>query len=247
MYMSATEGVRTRGRAALARRIGIDTRALAIFRISLGVLLLADLLLRSQNLVSFYTDSGVLPRSLLRAQFSGLSRLSIHALSGATWFQETLFVVAGVFAVALLLGYRTRLATAISFVLLVSLHARNPVLLNAGDSILRRLLLWGIFLPLGERFSVDSLHSERHRRRVVSLASAGVLLQVVTVYTVNALFKLRGDLWMRGVAVRYVFSLHNVLTRFGELLSNYPTALDVFDRLWLVIVVASVLLILLTG
>ncbi len=247
MDISAAEGFCTRGRTSLARRIGIDTRVLAIFRISLGVLLLADLFLRSRNLAAFYTDSGVIPLSVLTTRFAGLSKLSIHALSGALWFQAALFVVAGIFAVMLLLGYWTRLATVVSFVLLVSLHARNPVLLNAGDSVLRRLLLWSIFLPLGERFSVDSLLREGYRRRIVSLASGGILLQVVTIYTVNALFKLRGDLWMRGVAVQYVFSLHNVLTGFGELLANYPTLLDVFDRVWLVMVVASVLLILLTG
>ncbi|WP_266077399.1 HTTM domain-containing protein [Haladaptatus caseinilyticus] len=239
--------VRARGQTALAHRVGIDMRALAVFRISLGLVLLSDLLLRSRDLVAFYTDSGVLPRSILREQFPNFSQLSIHTLSGAAWFQGLMFVVAGIFAVLVLVGYRTRFATAISLVLLVSLHARNPVLLNAGDSLLRRLLLWGVFLPLGGRLSVDALHDDKRQNRVVSLASAGLLLQVVVIYTVNALFKLRGDLWVRGVAVQYVFSLDHLTVFLGDFFARFPALLELFDTIWLMLVASSVLLLLLTG
>lgn len=244
---AAATNLGTRGRTALARRFGIDTRALAAFRIFLGLLLLSDLVLRSRDLTAFYTDSGVLPQSVLETRFPGLSHLSIHTISGAAWFQAVLFIVAAIFALLLLVGYRTRVSTAISFVLLVSLHARNPVLLNAGDSLLRRLLLWGIFLPLGERWSVDSLYDEGHGERVVTLASVGLLVQVVVIYTANALFKLRGELWMRGVAVEYVFSLHNLTTFVGDALARYPTMLHAFDKVWFTMIVTSALLILLAG
>ncbi|MDY7080948.1 MAG: HTTM domain-containing protein, partial [Halobacteria archaeon] len=83
----------------------------------------------------------------------------LHALSGDAWFQVLLFVVASVFALMLVVGYRTKVATVVSLVLLVSLHLRNPVILNGGDSLLRRLLFIGIFLPLGEQWSVDAFWS----------------------------------------------------------------------------------------
>ncbi|TKX52003.1 HTTM domain-containing protein, partial [Halorubrum sp. SS7] len=56
--------------AAVAARVSVDPRALAAFRIGLGALLIADLLLRSRSLTAFYTDYGVLPR---RAFFSDYS------------------------------------------------------------------------------------------------------------------------------------------------------------------------------
>ena len=242
--------VRVRGRSALARRFGVDTRALAALRVALGLLLLADLALRSRDLVAFYTDAGVLPRSALREQFPGFARLTLHAVSGAAWIQAVLFLVAAVFALALLVGYRTRLATVVSFLLLVSLHARNPLVLNAGDSLFRRLLLWGAFLPLGERWSVDALldsEDDSPRRRVVSLASAALLLQVVLVYLVNGLVKLRGEHWLAGDAVRIVFSLDQLTVLLGDVLARYPLVLELFDRVWLVAVVGSVLLVVLTG
>jgi len=125
----------------VADRVAVDGRALGALRIALGLLLLADLVLRARFLGAFYTDAGVFPRALLVERYPTISTFSLHALSGGLWWQVALFVGAGLAALSLLVGYRTRLATVASLLLLVSLHARNPLVLNAGDSLLRRLLL----------------------------------------------------------------------------------------------------------
>lgn len=237
-------------RDGLIDRLRIDTRALAAFRVALGVLLLVDLALRARHLRAFYTDAGVLPRSVLADLYPTLSRLSLHALSGDAWLQLALFGLAGAFALALCLGYHTRVATLASLLLLVSLHARNPLVSNAGDSLLRRLLFWGLFLPLGTRWSVDAVHRGSADSRVAgvaSVASAGLLLQVVIVYVVNALFKHRGELWLRGDAVRYVFSLREFTVLLGPLLADHALLLTVADWLWLALIAASPLLVLATG
>lgn len=237
------------GRDAFAARLGVDPRALAALRIALGLLLLADLVIRAGDLVAFYTDAGVLPRTLLREEFGGLARLSFHTVSGEAWAQAALFLLAGAFAVALLVGYRTTLVTVVSFAFLVSLHARNPVLLNGGDSVLRRLLFWGIFLPLGGRWSLDARRAGTadRRRRVVSVATVALLVQVVLVYAVNAAFKLRGEAWLRGDALRYVFGLDRLTVLLGDVLAQYPTLLGPLGHLWLAAVLASPLLLLLAG
>ena len=51
------------------RLFSIDLRSLAAFRMALGVLLLADLVMRAQDLSAHYTDWGVLPRDILSAHF----------------------------------------------------------------------------------------------------------------------------------------------------------------------------------
>jgi hypothetical protein len=240
-------GLPARGRDALARHFGIDARALAAFRVALGFLLLADLAWRAPDLVAFYTDAGVLPRAALRESFPGFARVSLHTISGAAWVQAALFLIAAGFALALVAGYRTTVVTVVSWVLLVSLHARNPVLLNGGDSLLRRLLFWGIFLPLGERWSVDALRGGESRRRVATLATAALLLQVVIVYTLNGVFKLRSDVWTSGEALRYVLALDQLTVFLGDLLAPYAHLLWPVDWLWLGMTLASVLLLLLTG
>jgi len=237
-----------RSRAALRRAVAVDPRALAALRIALGGLLLVDLLLRSRDLVAFYTDAGVLPRALLRQQFGRLAALAfVHDLSGAAWFEGVLFVVAGAVALALLLGYRTRLATAVSLVLLVSLQLRDPLVLNGGDAVLRRLLFWGLFLPLGGCWSVDAARTGRRLEPVASVASAALLVQVVLVYLVNGLLKLRGPAWVSGQAVRVVFHLDALTVRFGDLLAGFPHLLELVDWLWLALLLGSVLLLVLRG
>jgi len=250
-------------RRALSARFGVDSRALAALRIALGLLLLTDLWIRSRDLVAHYTDAGVLPMAMLREQFGVLAGLSIHGLSGAAPVQGLLFVLAGAVAVALLVGFWTRLATGLSLVLLVSLHVRNPLVLNAGDALLRRLLLWGLFLPLAGCWSLDGLRGAPTRgdgsgpdpgatagdepRRVVSLASAALLLQVVVVYVVNAAIKLRGDAWPSGEAVVTVFGRDHLTVLLGDVLAGYPGLLRLLGRLWLGLLVGSILLVLLTG
>jgi hypothetical protein len=248
----------------VARRFGIDARALAAFRVALGALLLADLLLRARSFTAFYTDTGVLPRSLLAERAPLYAEYSVHALSGAAWVQGVLFAVAGLAALAVLVGYRTKLATVVSLVLLVSLHARNPFVLNGGDLLFRQLLFWSVFLPLGARWSVDA-----HRRRdessghgenvasasnrvpgseqVVGVATAALLVQVVLVYAVNGILKLRGESWVEGTAIRVVFSLDQFTVLLGDTVAQYPGLLEALAHLWLGMLVAAPLLLALTG
>ena len=82
----------------------IDLRSLAIFRMALGVLLLADLYIRGQDLHAHYTDWGVLPRDILIPHLSDPLPLSVHLVSGSAFGQTIIFLSAGVFALALLLG-----------------------------------------------------------------------------------------------------------------------------------------------
>ncbi|MFD1588860.1 HTTM domain-containing protein [Halorientalis brevis] len=244
--MGSASAVSGRGREWLARRFAIDVRALAAFRILLGAILLSDLALRARNLRWFYTDAGVLPRSVLRATFPGYQYVSVHALSGAFWVQVLLFLLAGVAALALLAGFQTRIATVISLLFLLSLQARNPLVLNAGDVLLRRLLFWSVFLPLGAEWSLDRSQTAS-RERVVSVASAALLLQVVTLYAVNAALKLRASPWRDGTAVRYAFSLEQFLVLFGDVLADFPVVLMAATWGWLALLACSVLLVALTG
>lgn len=235
-------------RAAVERRVGIDLRALAALRIGLGGLLLLDLALRARSLRAHYTDFGMLPRAALHGYYGTLGRISIHALSGAAWVQVLLFVVAGIVAFALLCGYRATTATVLSWLLLASLHARNPLLLNAGDSLLRRLLMWGMFLPLGARWSIDAGQGERPSEdRVASIASLALLLQVVLMYLTNGVIKLRGDVWPSGEALRIVFGVDQLTTGFGHALAGQPTVLVLLGHAWLLLVFSAPALLLLRG
>jgi len=228
-------------RSALACRLYVDRRALVVLRVALGALLLADLLLRARSLAFFYTDAGVLPRSVLFARYPITATLSVHAWFGGNWWVTLLFVAAGVAAVALVLGYRTRVAVVCSLLLLVSLHARNPLLLNGGDSLLRRTLLWSLFVPLGTGLALEDRTRCRHP------AAIGLLIQPIVLYVVNAVIKLRGSAWPSGRAVRMVFSIDPLTVLLGEHLPAYPELLSGLGVAWVVLLCCSPLLVFTTG
>ena len=85
---------------------GIDPRSLALFRTSMAVILLVDLVVRLQDFHAMYTDEGILPLAQA-AQYHKDWRWSLNLLSSSTEFQASLFALAGVCALALLVGIGT--------------------------------------------------------------------------------------------------------------------------------------------
>ncbi len=177
---------------------GIDTRSLAVFRIALAAAIVADLLIRAADLAALHTGEGVLPRALLDEQVRArapalvpvLALVPHLVLDGAAG-QALLFALAGAVAVLLAAGWRTRWMTVASWVLLMSLQARNPAVRNGGDEIFRLLLFWSMFLPLGASWSLDARRAGRPGppRLLTGGAPAALLLQVALIYPFNALYK----------------------------------------------------------
>lgn len=234
-------------RKLLSSRLGIDGRALGAFRIGLALILVGDLLLRARNLALFYSDDGVLPIERVAEEYPTAVRFSLHTLSGSLWYQAALFGLAIGCGVLLLVGYRTRIATALSFGLLVSLHARNPYLLSAGDALLQHLLFWSLFLPLGSRWSVDARRTDADCEQITSVATAALLIQVLLVYGVNAVLKLRSDQWLRGTAIEAVFGIEQYTVLLGPMVAEISPLMRVANWTWVVLLVCSPLLILASG
>ncbi len=188
---------------------GLDLRSLAVFRIGLGGTLLLDLALRVPDLQRFYTDSGIIPRGAFDSYDPLLP--SLHMLSGDYAVQAGLFAVAAVFACMLIVGWRTRLATVLSWFLLQSLHARNGTILNSGDVLLRCMMFWAMFLPLGACLGFDARRRTiRPPRRVVfGMASVGLYAQLMLMYIMTAIFK-TGDAWLDGSALYYALSFDHL-------------------------------------
>jgi hypothetical protein len=191
---------------------GIDVRALVLFRVGLGMVLLLDVLKRAIALEAHYTDAGVLPRASLAAIRPGPGIFRLYLLSGDPWAQALLFTVAGLLALAVIVGLKTRLATLFSLWLLVSVQARNPLVCHTGDSLLAVLTFWALFLPLGATTSVDRMVSGRvPPRRVCSFGSAGLLLQIATFYLGAGL----GVGWTAARSGRWVGRLASAARRRG--------------------------------
>jgi len=216
----------------------LDLRSLALFRIALASVILGDLISRAQDLTAFYTDWGVLPRAALLDKFSVAQRFSIHLISGGATFQMILFLVAGIFALMLLFGVRTRLAAVASWFMLVSVQFRNPAILQGGDVYLRVLAFIAIFLPLGARCSVDAAldstpQEERSARRFEYFSTPGLALmtQIAFVYAFAVLLKTSREWRIDHSAVFYALSIQQMSTPVGHYLLQFPGVLRWLTRM----------------
>ena len=228
-------------------RVRIDTRSLALFRMALGLLIVADVLLRSRNLEFFYTDSGAVPASLAVA-VEPVAAYSPYAVVTSATGVAALFALTGLVGVALALGYYTRPVTVLALLLVVSLDARNPFVFSFADVLFATLLALAVFLPLGERWSVDAVAADRPRRRSVSgVASALILTQMVIMYVVNGYHKTTSELWRSGEAAVLILGIDEVTHLFGDALRAAPELLQLGGLVWLAMLCTAWLLLVLRG
>jgi hypothetical protein len=157
--VTQTQTSKTSWRRNLETVLGLDLRSLAAFCIGISIIILVDLFTHFGDLNAHYTDFGVLPRTLLAA-IAKPEYWSLHTISGEPIVQALLFAIAAFFVLLMLVGYRTRVATIASWVLLVSMHNRNPALIfSADDVFLRALMFWAMFLPWGACYFFDTVDS----------------------------------------------------------------------------------------
>lgn len=198
-----------RAQKLLTLAFSLDRRSLAVMRVAYGFLILTDLLIRSVSFEEHYGRLGAFPVTVAFEMGLQPTNLSLHVLNGTTGYQGLLFLLHAFFALMLLLGWRTRLFTILCFVMAVSLQNRNFLILNGGDNWMRLVLFWAIFLPWGDRWSLDSLKNRSEEVNFVSnVASFGLLTQVMIVYFVSALYK-TGPAWRTEGSAIYL-ALHQL-------------------------------------
>lgn len=218
----------------LARLYGsADPRSLGLLRIALGLLTAVDVLLKLPEVESHYSNTGWLTNhfALFRPMSDHL--FSVYFAFGSPLEVDLMLSIHLVACLLLLVGYRTKLMQILVLVFTTSLNARNLMLENGGCVVLNILLTWTAFLPLGRRFSIDSLRgslAQRHEtsqdalndrldplrdaRPVLSLAVTALLLQWSAIYFFNAVQK-NGAPWRDGTAVYYFLQQDRLVTWFG--------------------------------
>lgn len=222
--------------------ISLDVRSLAVLRMALGALLLVDLAIRCVDFTAMYTDKGFAPTAFVRGMKLPW-QWSLHLVSGDPVYQAALFAAAGVLAAMMLIGCQTRLATVGSWLLLVSLHVRLPVVLNAGDTLLRMLLFWGMFLPLGQVWSIDA-HGKPAKQSptVASTATIAYILQLAIVYWAAGWAKWNDD-WLAGRGLHDALMSGLYSLPAGQLLARFPNLTYVLSvgTVWLEILAPCLL------
>jgi hypothetical protein len=216
-----------------------DTRSLAAGRIVLALVLLRDLFGRWAELGLWYTNDGIIPNHTMLWRPPWDHIFSLFYLS-SYWYEAAFGFVICLFAyLALLIGFRTKLAQIASLICMLSLHGRTLLFDNGGDVVLGLLTIWTTFLPTGRHFSVDAVLARRRAElsaqnpnaagpaaaapasnRWVSLAVLAVIGQLAICYAFNAIHK-QGSSWRNGSAVHYAIHLDRLATWFAVWLRHW--------------------------
>ncbi|WP_083410289.1 HTTM domain-containing protein [Mycolicibacterium rutilum] len=182
---------------------------LGIVRMVFGLLMIGwTLLLASDLNVAFGTD-GVVPRPPSRTFTWGV--FHVYASESAVLIGWLVLLIA---AIALTVGWQSRIAAIVVFVLIMSFERRNPVIFNSGDTVIRITALYLALAPCGAALSMDQ------RRRTGSFFSARDIrpwalrllqIQLTIIYVTTVIHKLAGETWQNGTAVGYSLRQRDLL------------------------------------
>jgi len=220
------------GRSLFQTYFTVDPRSLGLFRVLFGLVLLSDLLRRWVELGFWYTNSGLLPNHTLLWRPPARSMFSLFFTASSPPEAQLGFAACAVVYLLFIVGYHTHWVQVLALVARVSLNSRLAVLENGGDMVMDLLCLLTLPLPLGARFSLDSLRSAPGRPRerdesgarredsapdnapVASIAVLALLLQFAAIYLFNASSK-TGAAWQDGSAVYYALHQDKLVTWLG--------------------------------
>ena len=189
----------------------VEASTFVLFRLAFGLVALGYTISLAPALFAFYSDDGILP-----AQPKYTGTLAWGLLG---WFQSDGALIVFYFlllisAIALLVGFQTRVAALVFFVCVISFGRRNPWVLNSGDLLVQVLAFYMLFMPAGLAVSVDRwLKAPRSLwdfpvRAIWPLRL--VQVQVSILYIAAVWAKVRGTTWNDGTAVSYAFRIEDV-------------------------------------
>jgi Vitamin K-dependent gamma-carboxylase len=156
----------------------------------------------------------------VETQFSGSGWLGdiqqIDIQNGGSW--SLFFIATGMYATTLayavvilgiasaflmMIGWQSRLATCITWLVWVSLWNRNPLILDGDDAVLKMMCFYLMLSPCGNSWSVDAyFHKMPQHVAVWSLRL--MQFQIALIYFVSGWVKFHSPEWLDGTIMQYV-------------------------------------------
>jgi hypothetical protein len=189
----------------------VESSTVALFRVAFGLLALGYTLSLAPVLFAFYSDNGILPAQPSYNGTLAWGMLGFFTSDAAVVLFYFLLLVG---TIALLVGFRARLAALVVFVCLISFGRRDPWVLNSGDLLVQVLAFYMLFMPSGASLSVDRWLGQSGRfwefpaRAIWPLRL--VQVQVSILYIAAVWAKVRGVTWNDGTAVSYAFRIDDI-------------------------------------
>ncbi len=186
---------------------------LALFRIIFSTAVLLVTVSQYSNARKWYGVHGVFPHSLHQKRFEKIRFNLFSYLPPNDNVIYLLLAIQTISSICMLIGFFTPLAAIIQFLVLISLHNRNPYVLQGGDEVIRLMSFLLIFAPSGAALSIDHWMSTGYQDftgTTVTISPWAVRLmqlQLSIIYLRNFYWKALGNTWWQGTAVYYALNL----------------------------------------
>lgn len=198
-----------------------DRRLLGFFRIYFGLVLLGDLYYHAGQATLFYSNDGFMPNHSVLFHPQSVPQFSFLFACSTPKEAKFAFALIGIVYFLYLIGFKTKAMQVLAFVAVTSIDSRNLFAEDGGCITTNLVSAWTLFLPLGDRFSLDALLRRARgddpivpEHRVKSFAVLGIALQAATIYYFNAVHK-DGWAWVNGEAVHQVLWQNRCNTPFA--------------------------------
>ena len=212
----------------------VDSRSLGVYRILIGWVCALDIIRRWNYIDVFYSDQAIsmLPDTKAFNIFNYIGNSTIET--------HIVFIIGILFSISLMIGYKSKLSHLITAIIIISIHSKEVVVGNSGDTFLNAMLIWTLFLPLGKSFSLDSLIKSLKNfkelkvedlnnridginkpTQIYSIAYFMVLIQISSIYFLSAINRIDKGTWENGTAFYKMYQLDGFITSFGYYVRDY--------------------------
>jgi hypothetical protein len=171
---------------------------MAVFRMALGALVTVWTISIGADVLHFFGPDALAPRA------SGRGLWTILGSDPSNQLVLGVYATLLVSAIAVIVGWHTRIASLLMLLALISFSRRDPWVYNSGDAMLRILAFYLVLMPAGEAYALDARRRHGDWRFVARRAPWPlwlVRIQLAIIYITTAIEKLPGASWTDGTAV----------------------------------------------
>lgn len=184
---------------------------ICLFRILLGLLIFVVFMQDAFFYQDIWATNAIqsLDTSLRNYSFPILN--IFQYLPNQDWVYQVCITLLFISLTGFILGLKTKTMAFISFILLVSFNQRNINILSSADLLIRIILMYFVFAPAGNKYSLDAYFAKRKGKELPQNASPWVhrilQIQIAVVYVSTVIAKSQGHTWVDGSAVYYATRL----------------------------------------
>ncbi len=183
---------------------------ISVFRICFGFLLCLMFLAYFPNWERFYDISGIV--SLQDKNIPHYSNpLSVFNITEGKVPVIIYWWLGFVSTIAFTFGFKTRFFTVVLYILYSSMMNRNYFIVFGEDNLIRMLLFYSCFAPLGYRLSIDSYFDRRLEMKTPEVWPIRLIqLNIALIYLISTPYKLLYDpSWVNGTAIYWTVMSNN--------------------------------------